>query len=122
MQRFGSASNFFGGVGESNHKTFVNDTGNNTQQRANNFTSQIALRYYERMVCDIADKVLVQRIQSQYYETQPYMTHSSSYIVMEGKYKLTLDIKENGFTDPIVSNQKTVPVKFVEAVVKHITP
>ena len=119
MQRFGYASNFFGGVGESNHKTFVKDTGNNTQQRANNFTSQIALRYYERMVCDIADKALVQRIQSQYYGTQPSMTHThtSSYPVMEGKYKLTLDINENCFTDPIVSNQKTVPVKFVEAVV-----
>ena len=74
------------------------------------------------MVCDIADKALVKRIQSQYYETQPSMTDTSSYPVMEGKYKLTLDINENGFTDPIVSNQKTVPVKFVEAVVKHITP
>jgi hypothetical protein len=49
------------------------------------------------------------------------MTQTSSYPVMEGKYKLTLDINENGFTDPLISNQKTVPVKFVEAVVKHIT-
>jgi hypothetical protein len=41
MKRFGSASNFFGGVGESNHKRFVKDTSNNTQQRACNFTSQM---------------------------------------------------------------------------------
>ena len=32
MQRYGSASNFFGGIGETNHKRFVKDTGNNTQQ------------------------------------------------------------------------------------------
>jgi hypothetical protein len=32
MQRFGSASNFFGGIRESTHKRFVKDTGNNTQQ------------------------------------------------------------------------------------------
>jgi hypothetical protein len=44
MKRFGSASNFFGGVGESNHERFVKDTGHNTQQRACNFTSQIAQR------------------------------------------------------------------------------
>ena len=44
-QRFDSTSNFFGGVGGSNHKTFVKDAGNNTQQQANNFTSQIELRY-----------------------------------------------------------------------------
>jgi hypothetical protein len=29
MMLYGSASNFFGGVGESNHKRFVKDTGNN---------------------------------------------------------------------------------------------
>ena len=61
MQRFGSATNFFGGIGESNHKRFVKDTGNNTQKRASNFTSQIAQRYYETMVCDIANQALVQK-------------------------------------------------------------
>jgi hypothetical protein len=66
MKSFGSASNFFGGIGESNHKRFVKDTGNNTQWRACNFTSQIALRYYERMVCDIAHQTLVQRNKSHY--------------------------------------------------------
>ena len=68
MQRFGSASNFFGGIGESNHKPFIKDTGNNTKQRASNFTSQIAQRYYERMVCDIANQALVQKNKSQYNE------------------------------------------------------
>ncbi len=66
MKSFGSASKFFGGIGESNHKRFIKDTDNDTQQRACNFTSQIALRYYERMVCDIAHQALVQRNKSQY--------------------------------------------------------
>jgi hypothetical protein len=33
MILFGSAINFFGGVGKCKHKTFVKDTGSNTQQR-----------------------------------------------------------------------------------------
>ena len=86
MMLYGSASNFFGGVGESNHKRFVKDTGNNTQLRANIFSSQIASRYYERMVCDIADIALDKKIKSQYYETQPRSSATHTYPVMEGKY------------------------------------
>ena len=40
---------------------------------------------------------------------------------MEGRYQLTLDINDDGFTDPVISNRKKVPVKFVEAVVKYLT-
>jgi hypothetical protein len=32
MILFGSAINFFGGIGECNHKKFVKDTGCNTQK------------------------------------------------------------------------------------------
>jgi len=95
MKRFGSASNFFGGIGGSNHKRFLKDTGHNTQQRACNFTSQIAQGYYERMVCAIAHQALVQKNESQ-YNTQPIIC--MSYPVMEGNYKLTLNINGNGFT------------------------
>jgi hypothetical protein len=95
MKRFGPASNFFGGVGESNHKRIIKDTGNNTQQRACKFTSQIPLRYYKGMVCDIAHQALVQRNESQ-YNTRPIIC--MAYPVMEGKYKLTLNINGNGFT------------------------
>jgi hypothetical protein len=121
MMLYGSARNFFGGVGESNHKRFVKDTGNNTQQRANKFSSQIAERYYERMVCEIAEKALDEKIKSQYYETQPRSSSTPTYPVMEGRYQLTLDINDDGFTDPVISNEKKVPVKFVEAVVKYLT-
>jgi hypothetical protein len=60
MKLYGSASNFFGGVGESNHKKKLKATGNNMQKRAHNFTSQIATRYYKWMVHEIAEEVLVQ--------------------------------------------------------------
>jgi hypothetical protein len=112
MQRFGSASYFFGGIGESNHKRFVKDTGNITQQRASSFTSQIAQKYYERMVCDIANQALVQKNKSQ-HNARPISC--TSYPVMEGKYTLTLNINGNDFTEPIISNGKSISVKFVEA-------
>ncbi len=46
MTRFGSAINFYGGIGECNHKKFVKATGFSTQKRIQNFTSQVATRYY----------------------------------------------------------------------------
>ena len=122
MMLYGSASNFFGGVGESNHKRFVKDTGNNTQQRAHVFSSQIASRYYERMVCDIADIALDQKLKSEFYETQPRTSSTHSYPVMEGKYQFSLRINRNSFSDPVMSNNKKKPsVKFIETVVKHLT-
>ncbi|KAL7547395.1 hypothetical protein ACHAWF_010706, partial [Thalassiosira exigua] len=51
---FGSGINFFGGPGESFHKKFVKDTGNNTQKRIDEFNTQISTRCYERMVLDHA--------------------------------------------------------------------
>ena len=117
MQRFGSATNFFGGVGESNHKRFVKDTGNNTQQRAGNFTSQIAQRYYERMVCDVANQAIVRKHELEYNTPTDSCI---SYPLLEGKYTLTLNINGNEFTNPIISNGRSISVKFVEAMVRFI--
>lgn len=117
MQRFGSASNFFGGIGESNHKRFVKDTGHNTQQRASNFSSQVAQRYYERMVCDIANQALVEKHNVKYHAAE---RKCISYPVMEGKYSLTLNIRGNDFTNPVISTGKSISVKFVEAIVRFI--
>ena len=118
MQRFGSASNFFGGIGESNHKRFVKDTGNNTQQRASCFSSQIALRFYERMVCDIAKQTLVQKHNIKFNSVQ---CKSISYPVMEGKYSITLNVNGIDFTHPVLSKRKRTSVKFVEAIVRYIS-
>ena len=57
MELYGSAINFYGGPGECNHKTFVKETGANTQQRIGNFTSQVALRYYENNLFKMAKKI-----------------------------------------------------------------
>jgi hypothetical protein len=59
MKLFGSASNFFGGVGESNHKKLSKTQA--ITHRRELITSQIATRYYERMVHEIAEEALVQR-------------------------------------------------------------
>ena len=54
MCLFGSGVNFYGGPGECHHKKFVKDTGNNTQHRPDSFTSQIARRYYETTLLEMA--------------------------------------------------------------------
>ena len=73
------------------------------------------------MVCDIADIAFDKKIKSQFYETQPRSSSTHTYPVMEGKYQFSLNINSNGFTEPVMSNQKKPPVKFVESVVKYLT-
>ncbi len=55
---FGNTINFYGGIGECNHKKFVKETGCNTQKRIRTFTSQVAERYYEGMTLDIARRAM----------------------------------------------------------------
>jgi hypothetical protein len=55
---FGNTINFYGGIGECNHKKFVKEMGCNTQKRIWTFTSQVAQRYYEWMTLDIARKAM----------------------------------------------------------------
>jgi hypothetical protein len=57
MKLFGNAINFYGGIGECNHKTFVKRTGANTQKRISTFTSQVAQRYYKTLILHISKKV-----------------------------------------------------------------
>ncbi len=58
IKRFGNAINFYGGIGECNHKKFVKETGCNTQKRIWTFTSQVTQWYYEGMTLDIARKAM----------------------------------------------------------------
>merc|ERR1712086_594863 len=55
---FGSAINFYGGIGESNHKDFVKDTATITQKRGNVFTSQCAYYCYETLVVGMVDTLI----------------------------------------------------------------
>ena len=67
MCLFGSGYNFVGGPGEANHKTFVKDTGNNTQIRINSFVSQCVTRYYETLILDLA-KIISDKTEMRGYE------------------------------------------------------
>jgi hypothetical protein len=114
MKLFGSASNFYGAVGEKNHKNFVKDTGNNTQKQANNFTSQIEIRYYKKMTYDIAHQELIKRKKSEFIQNR----NQTSFPIMEGVYKLTLIITNGTLSsNPKTSHQKDILVKFVEGLV-----
>ncbi len=86
---FGCAINFFGGIGECNHKTFVKDTGCNTQKRINSFTSQVASQYYELMILEVANKHKNNRISTQ-FEYVGTSSESNRGAIMEGKYILTI--------------------------------
>jgi hypothetical protein len=70
MTRFGSEINFYGGVGECNHKKFVKATGFNTQKRIRHFTSQVATRYSKAMTFEIANKCLENRRRDGYIDDQ----------------------------------------------------
>ena len=50
MQLFGSAMNFYGGPGESHHKTFVKGPGQQMQRRVSEFATQVAERTYEDLI------------------------------------------------------------------------
>ena len=47
IKLFGSGMNFYGGPGESHHKTFVKAPGKQTQRRVGEFAVQVAQRVYE---------------------------------------------------------------------------
>ena len=54
MKLFGSGINFYGGPGESAHKTFVKMAGQKTQRRVNEFAKQTANQYYYMLLTEIA--------------------------------------------------------------------
>ncbi len=58
IKLYGNAINFYGGIGECNHKKFVKETGCNTEKRIRTFTFQVAQRYYEEMTLDISRKAM----------------------------------------------------------------
>jgi hypothetical protein len=64
MKLVGSAINFYGGIGECNHKMFVKDTVFNTQKRIRMFALQVAQRYYKGMTFCIAKKCLDARTEN----------------------------------------------------------
>ncbi len=52
IKRYGSAMNFYGGMGASAHKQFVKAPGQKTQRRVSEFASQTAQQFYDKLVTD----------------------------------------------------------------------
>jgi hypothetical protein len=107
MILFGSAINCFGGVGECNHKTFVKDTGSNTQKRINSFTSQVATCFYELMILDAANKHKNNRISTnfEYVGLSRESTNRGPFV--EGKYILTIsDLRTDGVFSTFSTKKK----------------
>jgi hypothetical protein len=50
IKRFGSGMNFYGGLGEAAHKTFVKSARKITQRRVGKFSQQTAHQYYNYML------------------------------------------------------------------------
>jgi hypothetical protein len=117
---FGCAINFFGGIGECKHKTFVKDTGCNTQKRINPFTLQVASQYYESMILEVASKHRKNRISTQ-FEYVGSSRESNRGAVMESKYILTIsELSINGVFSLLSTKKHTnLPTKFVQAVSLH---
>ena len=112
MLLFGSGINFFGGPGECNHKKFVKDPANNTQLQISKFNSQLATRWYETNMFELATEAARQKFDQQYRlvgKTQDdedefdyfmggtyllqfilnFIDHSISYVISEDKPKST---------------------------------
>jgi hypothetical protein len=50
IKLFGSGMNFYGGLCEAAHKTFVKSAGQKTQRRLSKFAQQTAHQYYDMML------------------------------------------------------------------------
>jgi hypothetical protein len=106
MILFGSAIIFFGGIGECNHKTFVKDTGCNTQKRIKSFTLQVANQYYESMILDVANKYKNNRISTK-FEYVGLSRECNRGPIMEGKYILTIsDLRTDGIFSTFSTKKK----------------
>jgi hypothetical protein len=118
MILFGSAINFFGGIGECNHKKFVKDTGCNTQKRTNTFTSQVATRYSERMTFDLANHCIKTRHDKLFGIIIGGLEKKKDVPVMEGRYVLTFEglTAEGTFDHTKTLRRTNLPDRCVQAI------
>lgn len=97
IKLFGCGINFFGGPGETFHKMFVKDTGNNTQGRADSFSSQCAQRYYETLLFTLAQSGS-SKSKSKGYTLVRNDSHPSGRCY-EGRYVVDLQSRTARFAD-----------------------
>ena len=115
MMRFGSAINFYGGVGECNHKQFVKLTGFNTHKRIQSFISKVATRYYAAITFEIAHKHSQHRLSNGVTGSYQTVSKNDGTVTMEGKYILTLEgLEDNGiFSHYKVDKSTSLPTHLI---------
>ena len=90
MCRYGSAINFFGGIGEHNHVSFVKKTGRNTRKRIGSFVSQLSKRYYESHILGLAQSFSNARMSKQGHTLMIKAKTFSSEDKFRGKFSITI--------------------------------
>ena len=108
MVLFGSAINFFCGIGECNHKKFVKDTGCSTQKRINTFTIQCTTQYYESMIFDFLATQCISRRNKCLFGVTKENARNNQFPVMEGKYVLAFKgLTRDGVFDHAATVRRT---------------
>ena len=74
IKLFSSGINFYGGPGETAHKTFVKSAGQKTQRRVSKFAQQTAHQYYNMMLSSCAVQ---------------HLTECSSHLVQVGSIEVS---------------------------------
>ena len=97
---FGSGANFYGGPGESAHKVFVKGTGKVTSRKVNTFCSEVANRYFEHKIIDMAkDALSRQTTHSHVYIGQTQSSNLEEGYHGRGRYTVTVDSLSKRYKD-----------------------
>ena len=92
MRRFGSATNFNGGPGETNHIKIVKKPAHQTQRRQQSFTSQVAVRNFETILVEMAYSTIREDVGDFDLESDD---EDLDTITTEGRYTINLHAPEN---------------------------
>ena len=91
MKLYGSAKNFNGGPGETNHIKFVKKPAQNTQRRPSSFTSQVATRTFETTMIETAYATIRDDVGDFDLESDD----EEDEITTEGRYSIHFDAPTN---------------------------
>ena len=97
IQLYGCGINFFGGPGETSHQKFVKDMACNTQMRISEFTSQVAKRYYDSLLRDMAAEYI--RVEDQRNFELVGAVAAKDDLTVENEFQMAITVRgTNNFT------------------------
>ena len=93
--RYGSAMNFYGGTGESAHKSFVKAPGQKTQQRVSEFAVQTTKQYYNMLITNRAFESIENQqsrtsVEVNNYKYDHINNDDDISVELSGKYTITI--------------------------------